>query len=590
MDPEQYDALERAFSLFWNMRIREGEEFIQPHLSTHPAFAGLQAEVYVVLAMLSERKEDFARATKWIANAKKEIESAYRPCRSALKAYQSAQPAPKPFRAAEVSATERVVDRRVDDVKLESSEGDTDGSDDGEESLSASSSSPTTFSIPATKMGKVALALFCKILQAECFLWDAVIKMKLQKYVKGAYDFRLAWKRYHECGVIRDAARGDEKPGVEGPDDFPFFDMLSSRIDFGLAVFHFTVSVVPRHFQWLVEGVGFKADRELSLMEFDSCRFSTRAYRAPLAGLMLSWINAFFFFEIKKAERLLGQETEKFPTCALYPYTMGYVHRKKGKIADSDAAFMAAVDAAEQLPTFRIRIEYELGYNNTLQLRWEPAIELLERYFTESKAEMFMAYCAFQLGLAYEMVGNRKKATMYMKKVLPHVRKNHAYDEYAQRKAKQFVKFGGFNEPHRYNLCATMLHEACLFEEAIEWLRKAESVMTLVDEKVCFHYLMGSCLAHQKKYDEAAENYLVVLEYEKRITDEVQTVPWSLCGLGELRSIAKDPAEARLYLNRAKAYKNYDFESFLGWRVRKIEDDLARMEAGGPNPTTPGRQ
>ena len=32
-----------------------------------------------------------------------------------------------------------------------------------------------------------------------------------------------------------------------------------------------------------------------------------------------------------------------------------------------------------------------------------------------------------------------------------------------------------------------------------------------------------------------------------------------------------------LVLTFRRTYKNFDFESFLGWRVRKIEDDIAKL-------------
>jgi hypothetical protein len=41
------------------------------------------------------------------------------------------------------------------------------------------------------------------------------------------------------------------------------------RIDFGMGIYHFALSVVPRHFQWLVEGVGFKGDRALAMREIE---------------------------------------------------------------------------------------------------------------------------------------------------------------------------------------------------------------------------------------------------------------------------------------------------------------------------------
>jgi hypothetical protein len=58
-------------------------------------------------------------------------------------------------------------------------------------------------------------------------------------------------------------------------------------------------------------------------------------------------------------------------------------------------------------------------------------------------------------------------------------------------------------------LCATMLHEACNFTDAMALLAKAEPLMEFVDEKVCHNYLAGSCQAHMKDFNKAKEYYNV---------------------------------------------------------------------------------
>lgn len=51
---------------------------------------------------------------------------------------------------------------------------------------------------------------------AELLLWEASLKFKQLKYVKGMIDFRSSWKRFEECAYIRSAIRGTEETGTPG--------------------------------------------------------------------------------------------------------------------------------------------------------------------------------------------------------------------------------------------------------------------------------------------------------------------------------------------------------------------------------------
>jgi hypothetical protein len=66
------------------------------------------------------------------------------------------------------------------------------------------------------------------------------------------------------------------------------------------------------------------------------------------------------------------------------------------------------------------------------------------------------------------------------------------------------------------------------------------------------------------------------ISYEKRVTDETHAIPWSYCGLAEIAVLERQLDVAEQHIRKARTYKSYDFESFLGWRLRKAEDDIKK--------------
>ena len=54
-------------------------------------------------------------------------------------------------------------------------------------------------------------------------------------------------------------------------------------------------------------------------------------------------------------------------------------------------------------------------------------------------------------------------------------------------------------------------------------------------------------------------------------------LPFAFCGLAEIAIVEKDCAKATAYLKKAKGYSGFEFETLLGWRLRKSEDDIRNL-------------
>ena len=92
---------------------------------------------------------------------------------------------------------------------------------------------------------------------------DSIIKFRQEQYLKGVLDFKKSWGYYKECDVYMSLLFSKDKAIKE----IPQLPNIRCSIDFGVGLFHFMCSVVPKHFQFIVEGIGFKADRVLAMEE-----------------------------------------------------------------------------------------------------------------------------------------------------------------------------------------------------------------------------------------------------------------------------------------------------------------------------------
>ena len=98
---------------------------------------------------------------------------------------------------------------------------------------------------------------------AEINFMDSAIKFRQQQYLKGVMDFKKAWSYFKECDGYMTTLFGKMK----GLNEIPQLANIRCVVDFGVGMYHFMCSVVPKHFQFIVEGIGFKADRALAMEE-----------------------------------------------------------------------------------------------------------------------------------------------------------------------------------------------------------------------------------------------------------------------------------------------------------------------------------
>lgn len=539
MDAELYAKAGEIHDLLWSTKLAAAEEQLNEMERRHPIFSLIKCELYMTRSLLSEKKEDYQASAKFITEVRKKCSSLYHSRKAALKAYLAKKGTSIP-------------DQHATREAGDSDDEDGDAGPEAEQTKNASS------------------ALWARAIGAEAALMDSAIKFKLQKYVKGVLDFRKSWKTYEECQILI------EKLGRDNA-EVPYLKEIACVVDFGVGIFKFACSRVPRQFQWIVEGIGFKADAIIALEDLRRSVGVENMFRHRLSTVSLAWIRGFFFFDYDGSHELIDAQLQQFPDSPALHFVNGYILRKEGKVDLSNESFSRSFELASEPAEFRVKIHYELGYNFYIKHDWAKAVEHLTPFFEHRLSEVFRAYCAYQLGFCHLMMKDKATAVKYFKQVSQYVRKNFAFDEFGQKQAKKYLKKKQYTVFEVYFVQAMLSHEGCDFPKTLEILQNVEGKENGIADECRKWYLKGSCAAHMGDSDTAKEFYMKVITAEKQIKDDKQeifTLPWCFAGMCELSILDKDLDKAEAFLKKCKSYSGYDFENFLGVRIRKAEDDI----------------
>eukprot|EP01101_Sappina_pedata_P010041 TRINITY_DN6227_c0_g1_i1.p1 TRINITY_DN6227_c0_g1~~TRINITY_DN6227_c0_g1_i1.p1 ORF type:complete len:503 (+),score=199.29 TRINITY_DN6227_c0_g1_i1:73-1581(+) len=411
--------------------------------------------------------------------------------------------------------------------------------------------------------------LMAKICLSGITLFDAALKFRLQMQLKAIYNFRKAWKYAASANETRKSL----------PLSSPCYKELCSYVDLDMGIFHFLVSVVPREFMWVVEGVGFKGDRKLGLAELANS-YELDGPHSWFAAFHFVWIHSFFNEDFPEGEKWLAK-LQRYPNGALFSYLGGYVYRKQGKLAEATKAFETAFANSHEMKQIQNFCDYEIGYNSYLNLDWERAASLLKKFLDTSKPESFRCYATFQLAICYEMLLRPADALEQMKNLLPYVRKGFDYDEFAERKANKYIKLKGFTSFERQFQVAMILQEACAFEQCLKTVDALASQARTEEEKARVSWLQGFCYHRLSRPQDAKKNLLAVVDAEKVVTskDSLMIIPHALCDLGEILTAENQLEAAEKTLKKAKTYQGYDFCQLLEWRITKDLDIVKSKQA-----------
>ncbi|KAL6070835.1 hypothetical protein QOT17_006591 [Balamuthia mandrillaris] len=434
------------------------------------------------------------------------------------------------------------------------------------------------------EMGGCVVTAYCKILRALLFF-------KTGAYIQGGINLRKSWKIFAECHSIieEDLAQGNVHlldPGY------------ISLVQFGVAAFHFTISLLPPSLKWVVEAIGFEANRTQGIKGLHSCHDSDSII-SPLATFFLLWIQIFLGENLKQARVIYEEAIHRFPKGVLFQYLGAQMLTKEGQVEQAIALYEEAYANSQQLRQMQLIFEFEIGECYAILSEWEKACQHYDAFLKENKTTAYRCWCAFHKGVAHCMLGENKEARASFLLASGYVRKHYSFDIFAGRKAKDYLHKSASNKtPFLMSDLEKALTTARLQKQGRLWgacLQTLEDCKALMqqhehdwDSLGQYLYLKGRSLKGLGHLDEAEKAFLEVIAVKKKISkEENYVVPHAYNDLGELyleraAERQKDKEEEKEWLAKAKEVlkkakdfpSSYSFDKPLSRKIKKNLDAM----------------
>ena len=170
------------------------------------------------------------------------------------------------------------------------------------------------------------------VCQAEINLNLLSLCFKERQWMSIGLTARRSWKLFEEADQTWKKIKKYGEHVLPEADRLEEVDILS-RLEFGIGLYHFFVSLVPPGLLVIVEAIGFQANRQLGISELKSA-VSRKGIHYVTASLLLVAYHNFFMQEDDPANSLISALVDEgYHTSPAIRLMGGTVARRQGNIA-----------------------------------------------------------------------------------------------------------------------------------------------------------------------------------------------------------------------------------------------------------------
>jgi tetratricopeptide (TPR) repeat protein len=334
----------------------------------------------------------------------------------------------------------------------------------------------------------------------------------------------------------------------------------------GMGMFHFGIAVMPSTVKFAANFAGLKGDREGGLREVEIAAEKSLFSRSD-AKIFLAFIEVYFNKDYGKGFKYLLDLLQKYPNNIPVLYTLGNVETFLKKMTLANDYYKKVVQLADtNFKTFTTLANYRMGEAYFRLNDFDKGKVCLQRYFKARFERSFRGVAFYRLALMYELSGDRTNALKGYQKcteVLPF----EPEDRYAIRKAKECIKM-----PLDANTVQLIKGVNCAeslrFTEVEAYLKPLVENTALSKElRAEAMYFMGEAMRGQQRIPEAIVYYLKAVELQPE--KERWFMPWSYFRISEIYNVQGQRDKSRAYLDKAKAFSDYDFQEPLAFLIER---------------------
>ncbi len=395
---------------------------------------------------------------------------------------------------------------------------------------------------------------------------DARVKF----FLGGIYGYRgLA---YQASGSILKAANNGRK-GYFLLEEAVRQDPSLYDAQMGFGLFRYLVAKVPRSMSWVLTILGFEGDVDGGLAMLKRAA-EKGLYTRTEAKLYLA---QFLFSEGKRDSAImyLNELRSQYPENTLFTVLYAFWQHRQNNL---DEALKAAHAAEELNNRKKIRYGEELAYSTLGSIYFTlNEFGLSNKYF-----KLYMQHTKndqrspnrtiYRAGLAAELAGDRQTALSYYKRMKDIDDRDRAWETFFFNRAQELMT-RPLTEAEGFVVRGDNALSRNEYAKALEFYSQAlAKPPDGSDARLKALYGIMQANYEMKKYEAVVAQSEQVLALEPK--SERWIVPHALFKSGQAMAQLQRPNEAKQFFERARKYKDYDFQDRLQSRV---EEELKKL-------------
>ncbi len=336
----------------------------------------------------------------------------------------------------------------------------------------------------------------------------------------------------------------------------------------GFGLFTYLIGSLPKAFRWIASIIGFEGDKKKGL-EYLRLANEKGLYTKYEA---LWWLTFFYMGENddENASKSIEAVLKKFPTNTFYLFLMANFEMGLNKIDRAlDYYSRATIIRAPEMKKLSYYAYAGLGRCYYLKNNFDEAIKKYETFLSSisEKDDRWRNRdnSAYNLAVAYEIIGNREKAVSFYNQV--------KYNEFASLRLKHPLTSNQIEIIKAYNHGI-----ANNYEQGIEKINQLIASQNFSSEEEAYsYYMLGSLHRAYKNYESSNESFSEVLNH--KIQKENWLKPYAHFYLGQNYVNLNDYAQAKKQFDKVEDFEDYYGEKSLKRSLQRAIDKLDEKES-----------
>lgn len=184
----------------------------------------------------------------------------------------------------------------------------------------------------------------------------------------------------------------------------------------GLGLYNFALSQIPSTLRWATNLIGMSADKEAGL-EYVKTAASKGTLSKVDAEYYLSQIYSRVIINYPDAKELLTRLVKRYPKNLLFEFSLAWVNYEINDLVTAEKQLRNVITSNDTLYQFVVsNAEYMLGNVYFAKNLCDSAITYYKKFLEDALNSDYKGISNLNIGLCYEINGNRKEALKYYEK------------------------------------------------------------------------------------------------------------------------------------------------------------------------------